>query len=320
MNQRKSRRWVSYLLSAFWWTVHGAVLAIVGMMAWSLGHAWELPEPLPQGGVVVIVAPTVFAAGAISVWRTRETGAFIGFAASAVIFSAVRVYTVFIFIVWIVAQQPALTVSRLPAEPPTTNAPAPGSDVRDWQRRMTVTTDKGKRLAPEPPRDNAKDGSQPERPTIATFPSRPAAILAAALGLEQTKFDVMLSVVMAAVFELAISEPSRGPWILGPPETSRPTTQTEALSMALQLIGLMTLMQGMTSPSAREAPQRSPPEAKPDPPAPAPARPNPVVGNGSPAPVPHSTRRPRVPEQDRAHALLQLLQQSQRGGLPKFGC
>jgi hypothetical protein len=205
MNQRKSRRWVSWLLSVLWWTVLAAILAFVGLMAWSLGHAWELPEPLPQGGVVVIVAPTVFAAGAISVWRTRETGAFIGFAASAVIFSAVRVYTVFIFIVWIVAQQPARTVSRLPAEPPTTNAPAPGSDVRDWQRRMTVTTDKGKRLAPEPPRDNAKDGSQPERPTIATFPSRPAAILAAALNLEQTKFDGMFSVVMAVVIELVIS-------------------------------------------------------------------------------------------------------------------
>jgi len=106
------------------------------------------------------------------------------------------------------------------------------------------------------------------------------------------------------------------PWPNG--DEPQQHTQTEALFLALQLIGLMTWMQGMTSPSAREAPQRSPPEAKPDPPALAPARPNSSVGNGSPAPVPHSTRRPRVPEQDRAHALLQLLQQSHRGGIAEI--
>ena len=273
---------------------------------------------MPQGWVVVVVAPTVFAAGAISAWRRRETGVFIGLAASAVIFSAARVVTVFIFILLIIAQQPARTASQLPVQPPTTNAPAPGSDVRDWQRRMTVTTGKGKRLAPEPPRDNAKDGSQPEQPTIATLPSRPAAILAAALGLEQTKFDVMFSVVVAVAIELVMLVTLARAMDLWPTGDEPPHAQTEALSMALQLIGLMTLVHGLTSPSAREAPQRSPPEAKPDPPPPAPARPNPVVGNGSPAPVPHSTRRPRVPEQDRAHALLQLLQQSQRGGFAEI--
>jgi hypothetical protein len=228
------------------------------------------------------------------------------------------VVTVFNFTLLIVAEPPAPSVSQLAGHSPTANAPAPGSDVRDWQRRMTVTTDKGKRLAPEATGDNAKHGSIPGQPTIATFPGRPAAILTAALGLEQIKFDVMFSVVVAAVFELAMFRSLARAMDLWPTGDEPPHEQTEALSMALQLFGLMTLVHGLTSPWAREAPQRPQPEARPDPPPPAPARPSPVVGNGSPAPVPHSTRRPRVPEQDRAHALLQLLQQGQRGGFAEI--
>ena len=318
MNQRKSRRWVSYMLSGFWWAVHGAVLAIVGLMPWAHGHAWELPEPAPLSWVVLVVAPTVFAAGAISAWRRRETGVFIGLAAGVVIFSAIRTAFLGSFIFLSIAQPPVRSASQVPSPPAAVTAPPPGGDKLDWQKRSTVTTGRGKILAPEPPRDNAKDGSKPERPTIVTLSSRPAAMLAAASGLEQTKFDVSFSVVVAVAIELVMLVSLARAMDLWPNGDEPQPTQTETLSMALQLFGLMTLVHGLASPSAREAPQRSPREAKADPAAPAPASSNPVVGNGSPAPVPHSTRRPRVPEQDRAHALLQLLQQSHRGGIAEI--
>jgi hypothetical protein len=142
--------------------------------------------------------------------------------------------------------------------------------------------------------------------------------LAAALGLDRAMFDVVFSVVVAVSLEFVMIMSIALAVALWPAGDEQQHTQTETLSMALQLFGLMTLAHGLASPSAREAPQRSPTEAKPVPLAPAPARPNPVVGNGNKAPVPHSTRRPRVPERDRAHDLLQLLQQSQRGGFAEI--
>ena len=228
--------------------MHCGHFGTVGMMAWAHGHAWELPEPLPQGWVVLIVAPTVFAAGAISTWRTRETGVFIGLAAIAVIFSACRIaFTGQLhFHCIIVAQQPARSASQSPlSSRPQPTRPLLAAKFETGET-MTVTTGKGKHLAPEPLRDNAKDGSKPERPTIATYPGRPAAILAAALGLEQIKFEFMLSLVVAAVFELAMFRSLARAMDLWPTGDEPPHAQTEALSMALQLFGLMTWMQGTT--------------------------------------------------------------------------